>query len=150
MKIRESVDNSAKVRNAAGLEDKKVSNNSRTTFKSHLRHFENHSAEERIKLLVGQIQEQGEKLSKKVDLRELKIYKSLISEFLDEALNNSRRFSKDSRLDRRGRFKVYATVKKINEELDALTNDVLNNEKDNIKILQRIEDIRGLVLDLSL
>lgn len=150
MKIRESVDNSAKVRNVTGIGDKKVSSNSRTTFRSHLRHFENHNAEERIKLLVDQIQQQGEKLSQKVDLRELKIYKSLISEFLDEALNGSRKFSKDSRLDRRGRFKVFATVKKINEELDALTNDVLNNEKDNIKILQRIEDIRGLVLDLSL
>ncbi|NLD46940.1 MAG: YaaR family protein [Clostridiaceae bacterium] len=150
MKIREGVGNSAKVHDITGMDDKKVSSNSGTAFKSHLRHFENHSAEERIQLLVGQIQEQGEKLSKKIDLRELKIYKSLISEFLDEALNNSRKFSKDSRLDRRGRFKVFATVKKINEELDALTNDVLNTEKDNIRILQRIEDIRGLVLDLSL
>jgi len=28
--------------------------------------------------------------------------------------------------------------------------EVLNAEKDNIRILQRIEDIRGLVLDLML
>lgn len=150
MKIRENVNNSSNVSGLLGKDEKKVSSNNGTSFKSHLKHFENHSTEERIKLLIGQIQEQGEKLGKKVDLRELKVYKGLITEFLDEALNNSQKFSKDSHLDRRGRYKVYATVKKINEELENLTKDVLNSEKDNIKILQRIEDIRGLILDLSL
>jgi len=65
-------------------------------------------------------------------------------------LHHSHIFSKDSHLDRRGRYKVYATVKKINEELDELTKRFLMPRKDNIRILQRIEDIRGLVLDLML
>jgi len=40
-------------------------------------------------------------------------------------LHHSHIFSKDSHLDRRGRYKVYATVKKINEELDELTKRFL-------------------------
>lgn len=89
-------------------------------------------------------------MGKKVDIRELKIYKNLISEFLDEAVNNSHKFSKESFLDRRERYKVYATVKKINSSLEELTKQVLSDEKNNIGILKNIEDIRGLILDITL
>lgn len=150
MKIRESINNSSGVSEISGKDGKRVSDSNGANFRSHLRHLDNRNYEERIRFLVGQIEEQGQKLSKKVDVRELKIYKRLISDFLDEALNNSHQFSKDSYLDRRGRYKVFATVKKVNEELENLTRDVLNAEKDNIGILKRIEDIRGLILDLVL
>jgi uncharacterized protein YaaR (DUF327 family) len=62
----------------------------------------------------------------------------------------STRFSKESFLDRRGRHRVFATVKTINEKLEELTSQVLKSERDHIAILGRIEDIRGLVLDLVL
>lgn len=150
MKIRESINSSSGVPEISAKDEKRVSDSSGASFKSHLRRFDERSFEERIHHLVAQIEEQGEKLGKKVDVRELKIYKRLISEFLDEALNNSHKFSKDSYLDRRGRYKVFATVKKVNEELEGLTKDVLSAEKDNIRILQRIEDIRGLILDITL
>jgi len=55
---------------------------------------------------------------------------------------------KQNVLDRRGRYRVYSTIKKINDELDNLVADVLRNQKDNLKILQRLDDIRGLILDL--
>ncbi|NMB34555.1 MAG: YaaR family protein [Clostridium sp.] len=150
MKIKENINGASKMHETFFEKEKKASGNVGTAFKEHLRDFDNHAHKERIQLLVSQIEEQGEKLSKKVDVRELKIYKRLISDFIDEALNNSHQFSRDSHLDRRGRYKVYATVKKINKELEELTEQVLISEKDNIKILQKIEDIRGLVLDLKL
>lgn len=150
MKIREGITNSANIADVSGTEQKKVADISGNAFENQLRRVEEHNIEERVKYLVNQIMEQGERLGKKVDVRELKIYKKLISEFLDETLNNSQKFSKESLIDRRGRHRVYATVKKINSELEELTKDVLSAEKDNIKILQRIEDIRGLILDISL
>lgn len=150
MKIREGLNSSTNIAEVSGGDQKKPSDVSGNAFYSQLKRVEEHNAEERIKYLVNQITEQGEKLGKKVDVRELKIYKKLISEFLDETLNNSQKFSKESFIDRRGRHRVYATVKKINSELEELTKDVLSAENDNIKILQRIEDIRGLILDVSL
>lgn len=150
MKIRESTNKSSGVPEISGKEQKRVSDSNGTSFKSHLKQFDDHNYEERIRALVSQIGEQGKKLAQKIDVRELKIYKRLISDFLDEALSNSHMFSKDSYLDRRGRYKVFATVKKINNGLEDLTKEVLNAEGDNIKILQKIEDIRGLVLDLML
>ncbi|HHV28366.1 YaaR family protein [Acetivibrio mesophilus] len=150
MKISESTSKTSGLHEISGQEPKRVADSNGANFKRHLKEFDNRNCEERIRALVSQIEEQGRKLSQKIDVRELKIYKRLISDFLDEVLHNSHMFSKDSYLDRRGRYKVYATVKKINTELDELTTEVLNAEGDNIKILQRIEDIRGLVLDLML
>lgn len=150
MKIREGLNSSANINEVSGSEQKKVAETNSNAFESQLKRVEEHNVEERIKCLVNQISEQGEKLGKKVDVRELKIYKKLISDFLDETLNNSQKFSKESFIDRRGRHRVYASVKKINSELEELTKDVLSSEKDNLSILQRIEDIRGLVLDISM
>ncbi|NTV89024.1 MAG: YaaR family protein, partial [Clostridiales bacterium] len=74
----------------------------------------------------------------------------LISEFLETAVGNSRKFMKKSLLDRRGRHRVYSIIKKINEEVDQLTQDVMKNESGNIDILRRVDDIRGLILDMIL
>ncbi|HOA96287.1 YaaR family protein [Acetivibrio saccincola] len=148
MRIKETVANTAGIQGITTKEEKKVIEGKETSFKNHLKEMDKLSFEEKIKHLVNKIEEQGEKLSKKIDLRELKIYKRLIADFLDEVVSNSHKFTKDSTLDRRGRYKVYATVKKINKELDELTQEVLKEEKDNIAVLKKIEDIRGLVLDL--
>lgn len=150
MKVSETLSQPSNVTSIAGSGERKTSEIKGESFQSQLKRAEGQNIEERINLLVQGIVEQGEKLSKRTDIRELKKYKKLISEFLDETIGNSRKFSKESFLDRRGRYKVFATVKKINEELDGLTRDVLSEEKDNIKILQRLDDIRGLILDIIL
>lgn len=148
MRIKETVANTTNIHETGNKEDKKIVDGRETSFRNHLKELDKATYQERIKHLVGQIEKQGEKLGQKIDLKELKIYKKLIADFLGEAVNNSHKFFKDSSLDRRGRYKVFATIKKINKEIDQLTKDILNEEKDNISILKKIEDIRGLVLDL--
>ncbi|NLB79814.1 MAG: YaaR family protein, partial [Clostridiaceae bacterium] len=97
-----------------------------------------------------EIEKQGKHLASHIDVSELKAYKRLVMEFLDEAVRSSSRFTKDSFLDRRGRHRVFSTIKIVNEQLEHLTRDVLDSERDNIAILGRIEDIRRLILDLVL
>lgn len=120
MKISEGLNSSTNIAEVSGSEQKKVSDTNGSAFGSQLKRVEEHNVEERIKQLINQISDQGEKLGKKVDVRELKIYKKLISEFLDETLNNSHKFSKESFIDRRGRHRVYATVKKLTLNLKNL------------------------------
>ena len=109
---------------------------------------EDRNVVERLREKANEIAAQGEKLADRVDIRELRVYKKLISDFMDEAVGNSRKFSKQSFLDRRGRHKVYAVIKKVNDELDELTLEVLRDEKDRIKILKKLDDIKGLILDI--
>ena len=119
-------------------------------FSSHLgRHF-GEAQEEILRQMAKDIEKQGKHLSEHVDIADLKTYRRLVMEFLDVAVRGSSKFSKESFLDRRGRHRVFATVKTINEKLELLTQEVLNSERDHIEILGKIEDIRGLILDMIL
>ena len=129
---------------------KKVNGKDGPLFSAHMDKKYSESQEEELKKKAQEIEKQGKRLVSHVDIAELKAYKRLIMEFLDDAVRGSSRFSKDSFLDRRGRHRVFAIIKTVNEELELLTKEVLSSEKDNLKILGRIEDIRGLILDLVL
>lgn len=150
MKVQEALSNPSGMTGVHAKEEKRASETKEASFQGQLKKVETRSLEQRINEMVNRIVEQGQKLGKKVDVRELKVYKRLISEFLDEAVGNSFRFSKQSLLDRRGRHKVYANIKKINTELENLTREILHGEKDNLRVLQSIEDIRGLIMDILL
>jgi len=63
-------------------------------------------------------------------------------------MNNSLKFSKQSHFDRRGRHKIYALVKKVNAKVEELSRELLKEEKDNIKILENIGNIKGMLLDM--
>ncbi|NMA33594.1 MAG: YaaR family protein [Clostridiaceae bacterium] len=148
MKISDTLSNAAGLSGLPVKDEKKVKPGKRGEFRNRLKQAEDANYEEHLKSLVEEIIAQGERLAERVDIRELKIYKKLIAEFLDLAIGNSKKFSKRSLLDRRGRHRVFAIVRNINEELEQLTQDILQGEKENIRLLQRLADIRGLILDL--
>jgi uncharacterized protein YaaR (DUF327 family) len=148
LKIGETPGNSSNRVDVRGKEPKRTSGGSEACFQSRLNQVECRNYEDKLNELISKIMAQGQRLGEKIDIRELKIYKKLIAEFLRETIENTTKFSKQSFLDRRGRHRVYALVRKINNELELLTRDILNDEKDKIRILQRLDDIRGLVLDI--
>ena len=150
MKVTDLEKNPSGVPNLPVKDGKRVSAGKETDFRSQLARAEGNSYELHLEALVDGIIKQGEKLSKKVDVREFRAYKKLISEFLDSTLGKSMKFSKRSLLDRKGRHKVYALIKRINEEVDKLAHDVMDGERDNISLLKRMDDIRGLILDMIL
>ena len=102
----------------------------------------------KISVLINEISEQGKKISKKTDIRDMKRYRELIKSFLNEVVFRSHQFSRENFLDRRGRHRVYGIVKLIDENLDELAEELLKDEKDNISILNKIDEIRGLLLDI--
>ena len=148
MKVSDTLGNTAGLAGLPIKDEAKVKPGRAGEFRSHLSRAEDSNYEQHLERLVQDIVKQGDTLAKKVDIRELKVYKKLIAEFLDVALGNSRKFSKKNILDRRGRHKVFAIITNINSELDLLAQEVLQGEKDNISLLQRLADIRGLILDL--
>jgi len=118
------------------------------SFRDELKNADELTARQRLDGLLKKLDKQAERLSKNIDIKEVLAYKKLISEFLKESVELMVKFSKNNFLDRRGRHRVYAIIKRVDEELEGLTKDVLSKEKDNIKILKRIDDIRGLILDI--
>jgi len=103
---------------------------------------------ERLAGLIDDITTAGKKLADHMDVADLKKYRNLVGNFLNEVVNNSHKFSRENFLDRRGRHRVYGIVKLVNKNLDELAQEVLQKEKDHIKILDKVDEIRGLLLDI--
>lgn len=102
----------------------------------------------RLQTLMEAITMEGDKIAKKKDLRDMKHYRGLVKEFLNEVVSRSHAFSRENFLDRRGRHRVYGIIRLIDENLDALTQELMKEEKDNLAILSKIGEIRGLLLDI--
>jgi uncharacterized protein YaaR (DUF327 family) len=102
----------------------------------------------RLTLLMEDITMQGKKLSKRMDVRDMKKYRGLIKEFMNEVVNRSHKFSRENFLDRRGRHRVYGIIKLIDQNLDELASELIKDEKDHLSILSKIDEIRGMLLDI--
>ncbi|SDY60880.1 YaaR family protein [Tindallia californiensis] len=100
--------------------------------------------------LYGKISKQADKISERLYLDDVLHYKKLVREFLDVATKNSHQFSKQNFLDRRGRHRVYAIVKNVDRELDHLTKEFINQEADRISVMKRLDDIRGMLMDIMM
>ena len=114
-----------------------------------IRNIEEKDLQEKLGSMMEQITEQGEKIAKHMDIRDMKKYRELVKGFLNEVVNRSHKFSRENFLDRRGRHRVYGIVKMVDENLDNLARELVKDEKDHLAIVGAIDDIRGLLLDIS-
>ena len=102
----------------------------------------------RLTEMKNDIDEQGKRLADRVDVKEYEKYRRLIRDFLDEIVSNGYTFSREDAYASRGRHRYIATVRIVDEKLDALGKEVMKEQADKIEILNKIDDIRGLLLDL--
>lgn len=104
--------------------------------------------QERLAVLMEEITNEGKKIQKHMDVRDMKQYRALIKEFMNEIVTRSHKFQRENFLDKRGRHRVYGMIKLIDQNLDELTEELLKEEKDHLLILSKIDEIRGLLLDI--
>ena len=102
----------------------------------------------RLTALMEEITRQGDRISKHMDVKDMKKYRSLVKSFMNEIINRSHEFSRENFLDRKGRHRVYGIIKLVDKNLDDIAEELMREEKDNISILGRIGEIKGLLLDL--
>ena len=105
--------------------------------------------QEKLNGLMQEIDKQGKKISEHMDVRDMKKYRSLVKEFMNEVVNRSHKFSRENFLDRRGRHRVYGIVRLVDKNLDELAEELVKEEKDNISVLNKVGEIRGLLIDIS-
>ena len=104
---------------------------------------------EKLSGLMDEITEQGKKISEHMDIRDMKKYRGLVKDFMNEVVNRSHKFSRENFLDRRGRHRVYGLVKLVDKNLDDLAGELVKEEKDHLAIRGTVNEIRGLLLDIS-
>jgi uncharacterized protein YaaR (DUF327 family) len=97
--------------------------------------------------LINEITRQGEKFSRKPTFKSLKVYKSMIMEFLKYVTKNM--FAVEHNTGgSRIKQKIYTVTRIIDIKLKALTELIMNQQTDNIKLLATLDEIRGLLVDL--
>ena len=102
----------------------------------------------RLNSLMEEITTEGEKIAKRRDVKDMRHYRGLIKSFLNEVVTHSHSFTRENFLDRRGRHRVYGIIRLVDENLDQLAQELMKEEKDNLAILNKIGEIRGLLLDI--
>ena len=111
--------------------------------------IEEKDLQEKLGNMMQEITEQGEKIAKRMDIKDMRKYRELVKGFLNEVVNRSHKFSRENFLDRRGRHRVYGIVKLVDKNLDELAGELVKEEKNHLEIVGRIDDIRGLLLDIT-
>ncbi len=114
-----------------------------------IKNIEEGQLQEKLTSLMKDIEAQGAKIAKHMDIKDMKKYRSSIKEFMNEIVSRSHEFSRENFLDRKGRHRVYGIIRQVDKNLDDLAEELLKEEKDNLAILGKIDDIRGLLLDIS-
>lgn len=102
----------------------------------------------KVDALLNDITAQGNRIAQHMDIRDMKKYRGLVKDFLNEVVYRSHKFTRENFLDRRGRHRVYGIIRLIDKNLDELASELVEDEKDHIAILDRIGEIKGLLLDI--
>ena len=110
--------------------------------------IEEQGLKERLNLMMQEITMQGKKLGKHMDVRDMKHYRALIKEFMNEIVSRSHEFKRENFLDKKGRHRVYGMIKLVDNKLDELAQELIKDEKDHLTILAKVDEIRGMLLDL--
>ena len=103
---------------------------------------------ERLTGMMKEIEGQGKLLAESRTIDNLRKYKKLVKDFMEEAVSNGLQLEEQRGFNRRGRTKVYKIVKEVDSKLIELTNAVLDKEKKGLDALSLVGEIHGLLINI--
>lgn len=103
-----------------------------------IRNIEEKDLQEKLNSMMEEITAQGDKISKHMDIKDMKKYRELVKGFLNEVVSRSHEFSRENFLDRRGRHRVYGIVRLVDKNLDDLAGELVKDEKTTLPLSVRL------------
>ncbi len=103
---------------------------------------------EEMNRILKDIDRHGEALKKSGRMTDLKAYKKEVRLFLWVANKGGLRTKQISSMGPDGSMKQYTVIEKADEALAELTEAFLNKESRNLDLVGKIEEIRGLLVDV--
>lgn len=104
--------------------------------------------QEQLQQKLQDIHRQGDRLAKVMTVRELKLYRQMIKQFLEDTIRRGVVLKEVKGFDRRGRIKRYKLLDEIDASLVLMAEDLLDSEQGRIDLLNKIGEIRGLLINL--
>lgn len=102
-------------------------------------------SEQRLKQMLDDIDKLGKKLTSTRSVGDAKAYKLKIQEYLTLIVKNIYVLRKEP-----GPFNygIHVRIEVINQKLDELTKNLIQEQKETIDLVNKIEEIRGLLVDV--
>lgn len=129
-------------------DDKQAGDLNRPAFQDILALSKNRLQKGELDKLLRSIDQLGNQLVKQCTWRTLMNYKERIRKFLEEIVKGGYSLKERQGYDRRGRMKLYKIISEVDELMAELAEEVLKEEKNELEILRKIGDIRGLLVNL--
>lgn len=102
-------------------------------------------SEQQLQEMLKDIEKLGGRLTKTKTLEDARIYRNKIREYLSFIIKNTYLLKRDTNSFT---FSIHTRVEIINEKLDELNRAVMEEQKEAIDIADRIEEIKGLLVDV--
>lgn len=103
---------------------------------------------EQITRLLGDISAAGDRVARSRNLRELTRFKMLVKRFLQEAVNHGLETKQSHTWNRFGEGRRLKIVETVDNHLVELAADILDEEKETIDLLDKIGEVKGLLINL--
>lgn len=98
--------------------------------------------------MLDDIREKGKELSDKKEVEILLAYKGMVKSFIEEAVTFGLKVVERRGHGRSGRSKIMRLVSMIDEKMIDMTENLLKEENASIKLLGKIGEIEGLLLNI--
>ncbi|KGP89932.1 hypothetical protein N780_09860 [Pontibacillus chungwhensis BH030062] len=98
--------------------------------------------------LMGDITKQGEKVARFRSFKDLAKYKRLVKSFVQESVQYGMDLKQSHSWSMDGQSRKLTLVQSVDEKLAELTDEVMNQEKKSIDVLDIIGEIKGLLVNL--
>ncbi|WP_282938214.1 YaaR family protein [Paenibacillus sp. RC67] len=119
------------------------------SFSDMMQQQDGRASQEQLQRILQQIHLQGDRLSKSMTVRELRQYKLLVKQYLEETARRGVQLRDTRGWDRRGRSKRYKLLEEIDEKLLTMADDMLESEQGRIDLLYKVGEIRGMLINLT-
>lgn len=96
---------------------------------------------------MKEIKKSGERLIRTQNYSDISMYKKAIKGYLKSVVDYTYSINKNTSF---WEGNYFTTVKTVNEKLEQMTRELIYEQKENLDIASKVEEINGLLLDVYL
>ncbi|MPM15989.1 hypothetical protein SDC9_62363 [bioreactor metagenome] len=103
---------------------------------------------QRLEEILRDLDSQATAILERADLVKFEQYRARISQLLGELVQNGYRTKSERILSFRGSQRTYYSIHIIDQKLETLAKELVDRNLEQLTFLSRVDEIRGLIMDL--
>ncbi|AIE58557.1 YaaR family protein [Bacillus methanolicus] len=138
--LRLNIDNSRK--------ETKLQSRNGIKFNEFVQKYDQKMQMEKLQQLIKDIDDAGERLLRSQTFKDLAKFKTLVKRFVKETVEFGMQLKQSHSWNQFGQGRSLKIVETIDQKLVELTEDILEKEEKSMNLLEKIGEIKGLLINL--